>query len=100
MSASEPKATMKAVVVGLARVQGPCRFASRSLATRTANSLQGGVTKNRVENVSLGAEGGYGRAKGIVRSKAEPWNERRVKNVSLGAKGDHDVQVRPIRSFV
>ena len=27
-----------------------------------------------------------GRAKGAVRSKAEPWNERRVKNVSLSAK--------------
>ena len=32
--------------------------------------------------------GVYGRAKGAVRSKAEPWNERGVKNVSLGAKGD------------
>jgi len=34
-------------------------------------------------------EGVDGRAKGTVRSKAEPWNERRVKNVSLGAKGDY-----------
>ena len=33
------------------------------------------------------AKGVDGRAKGAVRSKAEPWNERRVKNVSLGAKG-------------
>ena len=33
------------------------------------------------------AKGVDGRAKGTVRSKAEPWNERRVKNVSLGAKG-------------
>ena len=41
----------------------------------------------RVENVSsLEAEGVDGRAKGTVRSKAEPWNERRVKNVSPKAK--------------
>ena len=40
--------------------------------------------------MDCGAKGVYGRAKGTVRSKAEPWNERRVKNVSLGAKGDDE----------
>ena len=50
--------------------------------------LKAALQTFRVKNVSLRAEGGYGRAKGTVRSKAEPWNERRVKNVSLEAKGD------------
>ena len=72
------------VVAGLARVQGPYCAASRSLVTPAANPLKGGVQTFRVENVSLGAVGGYGRAKGTVRSKAEPWNERRVENISLG----------------
>ena len=52
--------------------------------------LKAALQTFRVKNVSLRAEGGYGRAKGTVRSKAEPWNEPRVKNANLGAKGDNE----------
>ena len=45
--------------------------------------------------MACGAKGVYGRAKGTVRSKAEPWNERRVANVSLGTKGDYVTTCRP-----
>ena len=47
--------------------------------------LDRGLLTSKCACFTLGV---YGRAKGTVRSKAEPWNERRVKNVSLGAKGD------------
>ena len=42
--------------------------------------------------MACGGKGVYGRAKGTVRSKAEPWNERRVKNVNRGAKGDYETR--------
>ena len=45
-------------------------------------------TTNTPAYMACGAKGVYGRAKGTVRSKAEPWNERCVKNVSLGTKCD------------
>ena len=53
--------------------------------------------------MACGAKDVYGRAKGTVRSKAEPWNERctlRVKNVSLGTKGDTEIRVAPRSSVV
>ena len=57
--------------------------------------LKAALQTFRVKNASRRAEGGYGRAKGTVRSKAEPWNERRVANVSLGTKGDYVTTCRP-----
>ena len=40
--------------------------------------------------------GVYGRAKGTVRSKAEPWNERRLKNVTPEARVRPDDQLRSL----
>ena len=58
--------------------------------------LKAALQTFRVKNVSLRAEGGYGRAKGTVRSKAEPWNERRLKNVTPEARVRPDDQLRSL----